>query len=255
MDDQQLLRYSRQIMLPGFDIEGQEKLLAAKVLIVGVGGLGSPVALYLAAAGVGELWLADHDSVEVSNLQRQIAHGESDIGRPKVISAAEAVNAINPHIRHQTISEKLDGQLLDVAVKRVDLVVDASDNFNTRFAINRACVTHKVPLVSGAAIRGEGQLAVFDSRSADSPCYRCLYDDGSGDEQLSCSESGVLAPLVGVIGSMQALEAIKLLTGFGQSQAGQLLMFDAATMDWRKLTLLKNSSCPVCSSLAVDSHQ
>lgn len=248
MNDEQLLRYSRQIMVDDFDIQGQQHLLDAKVLIVGLGGLGCPAALYLAAAGVGELWLADFDRVELSNLQRQIAHTMADIDRPKVVSASEAIAAINPSIRTSCISETLTGRFLDDAIASVDLVVDASDNFTTRFEINKACVALKTPLVSGAAIRSEGQVVVFDSRQDDSPCYRCLYDDTSGDENLSCSESGVLAPLVGVIGSMQALEAVKVLSGFGQALLGQLLIFDAKVMEWRKLNVSKNTQCPVCGN-------
>lgn len=246
MDDDQLLRYSRQIMLPGFDYEGQQKLLQAKVLIIGLGGLGCPVALYLAAAGVGELWLADFDTVELSNLQRQIAHNESDLGHFKVDSVSESIAALNPTITTHRIQEKLCGQSLLDAVSRVDLVVDASDNFTTRFEINSACVKNKKPLVSGAAIRSEGQVIVFDSNVDASPCYRCLYEDGADDGQLSCSESGVLAPLVGVIGSVQALEALKQLSGFGQRLLGQLLIFDAKTMEWRKLKVSRNPACPVC---------
>ena len=248
MNDDQLLRYSRQIMLEDFDIQGQQRLLDAKVLIVGLGGLGCPVALYLAAAGVGELWLADFDIVEISNLQRQIAHTMADIDRPKVISTSEAIAAINPEARTSCISEKLTGQFLQDAVASVDLVVDASDNFTTRFEINRACVANKTPLVSGAAIRSEGQVIVFDSRQEHSPCYRCLYDDSSGDENLSCTESGVLAPLVGVIGSKQALEAVKLLSGFGDSLTGQLQVFDAKVMEWRKLKVPQNPECLVCGA-------
>lgn len=246
MNDEQLLRYSRQIMLGDFDIQGQQCLLDAKVLIVGLGGLGSPVAMYLAAAGVGELWLADDDTVELSNLQRQIAHTMDDIDRPKVVSASEAVAALNPDTRTQCIAEKLTGQFLLDAVKSVDLVVDASDNFSTRFEINRACVALKTPLVSGAAIRTEGQVAVFDSRDSSSPCYRCLYDDGSDDQNLSCAESGVLAPVVGIIGTIQALEAIKVLAGYGRALVGQLMVFDAKMMEWRKLSMAKNPDCPVC---------
>ncbi|WP_339673114.1 molybdopterin-synthase adenylyltransferase MoeB [Dasania marina] len=248
MNDEQLLRYSRHIMMPDFDVAGQQALINAKVLIVGMGGLGCPVALYLAAAGVGELWLADFDAVDVSNLQRQIAHDVADVGRPKVISVRERIAAINSDVRVECINEHLAGQLLDDALKHVDVVVDASDNFATRFDINRACVAAKKPLVSGAAIRSEGQVAVFDSRDANSPCYRCLYDDNADDSQLSCSQSGVLSPLVGVIGSMQALETIKVISGFGQSLTGQLMIFDAKVMEWRKLTLPKNTSCPVCAS-------
>jgi molybdopterin-synthase adenylyltransferase len=248
MNDEQLLRYSRQIMLPDFDIAGQENLLAAKVLIVGLGGLGSPVALYLSAAGVGELWLADHDAVDLSNLQRQIAHGESDIGRAKVASAAAAVQAINPQIKLRCIDEKLQDELLISSVAAVDLVVDCSDNFRTRFALNAACWKNNKPLVSGAAIRSEGQLLVIDPRRTDSPCYRCLYDDAVQDEQLSCSQNGVLAPLVGVIGTLQALEAIKLLANFGEPAIGKLLIFDAKSLEWRSLILPRAKDCPVCGS-------
>jgi adenylyltransferase/sulfurtransferase len=246
MNDDELLRYSRQIMLPDFDIAGQERLLAAKVLIVGLGGLGSPVALYLAAAGVGELWLADHDTVDLSNLQRQIAHGEVDIGRLKVASAADAIRALNSHTRVNTINEKLQGLLLDDAVRAVDLVVDCSDNFRTRFALNEVCWKNQKPLVSGAAIRTEGQVLVVDPRAANSPCYRCLYDDALGDEQLSCATNGVLAPVVGIIGAVQALEAIKVLANYGEPAIGKLQIFDGRTLDWRSLTLKRASDCPVC---------
>lgn len=249
MNDAELLRYSRQIMLPDFDIDGQERLLAAKVLVLGVGGLGCPVALYLAAAGVGELWLADNDSVDLSNLQRQIAHGENDIDRLKVASAADAVRALNSSVRVTGITEKLQGEMLDDAVAAVDLVVDCSDNFRTRFAINAACWRHRRPLVSGAAIRGEGQLLVIDPRRDDSPCYRCLYDDSLHDAQLSCSESGVLAPLVGVIGSLQALEALKMLAQYGTPAVGKLQLFDAKTLEWRTLTLRRDAQCPVCGAV------
>lgn len=247
MNDEQLLRYSRQIMLEGFDIEGQQKLLAAKVLIVGLGGLGCPVAMYLAAAGVGELWLADYDAVDLSNLQRQIAHSVDDLGHPKAFSASETLRALNPEVRTLCLSDKLEGQILEDAVARVDLVIDASDNFSTRFAVNRACVQHKKPLVSGAAIRTEGQLICFDAREVDSPCYRCLYSDDSDDENLSCSESGVLSPVVGVIGSLQAVEALKIIAGFGEVAVGKLLMFDAGVMEWRSLRVKKDPGCPVCS--------
>lgn len=248
MNDEQLLRYSRQIMLEGFDYRGQQALLASKVLVVGLGGLGSPVALYLAAAGVGALWLADYDAVELSNLQRQIAHGIGDLGRPKVVSVAEAVAALNPDTQTRCIGEKLEGRLLDDAVASVDLVVDASDNFATRFAVNRACVAAKTPLVSGAAIRSEGQVICFDPRRPDSPCYRCLYSDDREEEALSCSESGVLAPLVGVIGSLQALEAVKMLAGFGELNIGKLLVFDGSVMAWRSLAVKRDPGCPVCGA-------
>lgn len=246
MNDDELLRYSRQIMLPDFDVAGQEKLLAAKVLVVGLGGLGSPVALYLAAAGVGELWLADHDSVDSSNLQRQIAHGEADIQRAKVDSAADSIHRINADTRVCVLDKKLQDKLLDDAVRAVDLVVDCSDNFTTRFALNAACWQYQKPLVSGAAIRAEGQLMVIDPRVKDSPCYRCLYDNAVTDEQLSCSQNGVLAPVVGIIGSMQALETIKTLAQYGAPATGKLLVFDGKALEWRQLKLRKLKDCPVC---------
>jgi adenylyltransferase/sulfurtransferase len=216
MNDQQLLRYSRQIMLPEVEIAGQQNLLDARVLIIGMGGLGSPVALYLAAAGVGALVVSDFDEVDTSNLQRQIAHGEADVGRLKVDSAKEAIKAINPDCQVITVPDKLTGAQLMQQVILNDLVVDCSDRFSTRFEINRYCVETKTPLVSGAAIQFGGQLAVFDARQDDSPCYRCLYEE-SDDEELRCAENGVIAPLVGVIGSMQALETIKLLSGAGET--------------------------------------
>lgn len=249
MNDQQLLRYSRQIMLPDVDIEGQEKLLAARVLIVGLGGLGSPVALYLAAAGVGHLVLADFDSVDLTNLQRQIAHTTDRIGQSKAASAAQALRELNPDVGVTCVTEVMDADVLSAHISSVNLVVDCSDNFSTRFAINAACVAAKIPLVSGAAIRLEGQVAVFDFRDLQCPCYRCLYDQAS-EEDTTCSANGVLAPLVGVIGSMQALESIKLLVGFGKSLAGKLLVFDARYSQWRNLNLSKDPQCPVCSSSA-----
>ncbi len=246
MDDEQLLRYSRHILLPGLDVEGQEALLRSRVLIVGMGGLGCPVALYLAASGVGELHLADDDTVDVSNLQRQIAHGSADIGRGKVDSVAESIHALNSDVRVVTHSVRLSGEALAEAVAGVDLVVDASDNFTTRFALNQACYTARKPLVSGAAIRGEGQLSVFDFRREDSPCYRCLYQEAD-DAALNCSESGVLAPVVGIIGSMQALEALKCLSGLGEPLVGRLLLFDGINMELRQLNLRRDPACPVCS--------
>jgi molybdopterin/thiamine biosynthesis adenylyltransferase len=247
MNDEQLLRYSRQIMLPQWDIEGQEKLLASRVLIVGLGGLGCPVAMYLAAAGVGELVLADFDEVDLTNLQRQIAHGEADVGRLKALSAQESLRQLNRTIKVTTISERLDDSNLNEVVMQVDVVVDCTDNFTIRHQLNRASVYCGKPLVSGAAIRFEGQVSVFDPRQADAPCYRCLYAQAP-DENLSCSESGVIAPLVGVVGSMQALETLKVLAGVGQTLAGKLLMFDALNADWRSLKLPKDPACPVCGS-------
>jgi len=246
MNDQQLLRYSRQIMLPDVDIEGQEKLLAARVLIIGLGGLGSPVAMYLAAAGVGHLVLADFDTVDLSNLQRQIAHTTDRIGQTKVESAAQTLRALNPDVQITCITQVLDADALASQIASVDIVVDCCDNFSTRFAVNTACGAAKIPLVSGAAIRLEGQVAVFDNRDTNSPCYRCLYDENS-EENTTCVANGVLSPLVGIIGSMQALEAIKLIIGFGKSLSGKLLVFDARYSQWRELKLPKDAQCPVCS--------
>ncbi|MEX0738748.1 MAG: molybdopterin-synthase adenylyltransferase MoeB [Pseudohongiella sp.] len=248
MRDEQLLRYSRQIMLPAFDIEGQARLLQSTVLVVGMGGLGSPVAMYLAAAGVGHLILVDDDIVEISNLQRQIVHREAALGDSKVESAQRTLTALNSDVKITTIHQRVDKPLLARLVSdQVDLVIDACDNFSTRFAINEICVHYKVPLVSGAAIRLEGQVAVFDSRQPDSPCYQCLYHGGD-DEQMSCSRNGVLAPVVGVIGSMQALEAIKVLSGMGTSLCGRLLLFDAMTSTWRELRLPRDPACSACGA-------
>lgn len=247
MNDDQLLRYSRQIMLPAFGIEAQERLMASSVLIVGLGGLGSPAAMYLATAGVGHLLLADFDAVDLSNLQRQILHTNERIGMPKADSARLALEALNPEVRLTTIKHSLSEDQLPDLLTKVDLVVDASDNFPTRFALNRACVAARIPLVSGAAIRMEGQVTAFSGQPG-APCYRCLYpDDGSIDD--SCSANGVLAPLVGIIGSVQAAEAIKILTGVGRPLFGRLLLLDAASMEWRSLRLPQDPDCPVCSEL------
>jgi len=246
LSDAELLRYSRQIMLPKFDVAGQLSLLNSKVLIIGMGGLGSPVSMYLAAAGVGCLYLADDDRVDVSNLQRQVIHRESSVAQLKVDSAAQTLEDINPHIQVKKYPARLSGEALASAVRGVDLVLDCSDNFETRFEINRACVTHRKPLVSGAAIRMEGQISVFDNRVPESPCYQCLFPEGL-DDALSCSESGVMAPLVGIIGSMQAMEAIKIISGLGQNLSGRLLLLDAMTMDWRSLKLKRDANCPCCS--------
>lgn len=247
MNDEQLLRYSRHILLPEVDIDGQEALLAATVLVVGLGGLGSPVALYLAAAGVGRLLLVDHDEVDLSNLQRQIVHRQSSIGKRKVDSAAATLSALNPDIQIETIDADLDPDALNTLVARADVVVDATDNFRIRYALNDACWASSVPLVSGAAIRWEGQVAVFDPRDPHSPCYRCLY--GTGDDgALNCSENGVAAPLVGVIGTTQALETMKLLTGVGETLIGYVLYLDGKHMEWRKLRLPKYPQCPTCAN-------
>lgn len=246
MNDEQLLRYSRQIMLPTIDVVGQDKLLDARVLIIGMGGLGSPVGLYLAAAGIGHLVISDFDDVDLSNLQRQIAHTTDSIGLSKVASAKQTFHAINPLIEITTINEKLVGEDLLQQVKLADIVVDCCDNFETRFAINDACVAAKTPLVSGAAIRFEGQISVFDSRDEKCPCYNCLYPrDGSIAQ--SCSENGVIAPITGIIGSMQALETIKVLTGAGESLQGRVLLLDGLSMQWQSMQLPRNPRCPTCS--------
>ena len=246
MNDEQLLRYSRQIMLPQWDIEKQEIIMASKVLIVGLGGLGSPVALYLAAAGVGHLILNDHDVVDLSNLQRQIAHNTSDIGKAKTRSARESILALNPDTQVTCMDHKLDETSLKGCVEQVDLVVDCTDNFSIRHLINQQCVLSRTPLVSGAAIGLEGQISVFDSRRSENPCYACLYPDSS-DEMRSCTESGVMAPLVGIIGAVQAMETLKVLSGLGSYLAQRLLVLDAQSMEWRSLSLKKDPSCPVCS--------
>ena len=247
MDDEALLRYSRQIMLPDVDFEGQQSLLNSHALVVGLGGLGSPIALYLAAAGIGELTLVDHDLVELSNLQRQIAHHTASIGLSKVESARQSVLAINPATTVNTINRKLEADELHDAVSNADIVLDATDNFTTRFALNEACWQAGVPLVSGAAIRWEGQVTAFDARVPDtSPCYRCLYASGD-DTALNCSENGVIAPLVGIIGTHQALEAIKLLLGFEDTAVGKLLYFDAKRSVWQSFKLPKVAACATCS--------
>jgi adenylyltransferase/sulfurtransferase len=246
MDDQGLLRYSRQILLPQIGIEGQETLLRARVLVVGMGGLGSPAGMYLAACGVGELVLTDPDRVELSNLQRQIVYSTGDIGRDKVAAAAERLQGLNPDVRITALNERLDTERLSEQVRRADAVVDASDNFATRFELNRLCVTHRRPLISGAVIRMEGQVSVFRVDREDGPCYRCLYQDM---EELgeTCSETGILGPVAGIIGSVQATETVKVLLDMDGTLAGRLLLLDAARMEWRSIALRKDPSCPVCS--------
>jgi adenylyltransferase/sulfurtransferase len=248
MNDNQLLRYSRQIMLPQVDIAGQEKLLAAHALVIGAGGLGSPAAIYLAAAGVGRLTIADNDVVELSNLQRQILHHDADIGNHKAASAKATLATVNPEVTVTALPERLQGELLDKAVEQADVVLDCSDNFVTRFAVNAACVKHTTPLVSGAAVRLEGQLAVFLPGRENSPCYSCLYREGE-DEDQTCSENGVLSPIVGIIGSMQALEAIKVILQIGETLSDRLVVFDGMTHVWRTLKIPRDPDCPVCSKL------
>lgn len=244
MNDEQLLRYSRQIMLPQIDVQGQEKLLASRVLIIGMGGLGSPVVMYLASAGIGHLVIVDDDVVEISNLQRQIAHGTNDIGLNKVESAKQTIQKLNPEIKITTYAERLNDKKLAAEVAAADVVIDATDNFSSRFALNTHCVKNKTPLISGAAIRMEGQVSVFN-KTLTSPCYRCLYKD-EGELDATCSNNGVLSPVVGIIGSIQATEAIKVLLDIGECLDGKLLMFDALQMEWRTLKLKKDPECPVC---------
>jgi len=248
MNDQQLLRYGRQILMPEIGIEGQQELQRAHVAVIGAGGLGSPVAMYLAGAGVGQLTIVDDDKVELSNLQRQLLHTDRDIGRAKVDSAAETLQAINPEVSINTQAVRLDAAQLRLLAEEVDVLVDASDNFVTRFAVNAASVATGTPLVSGAAIRMEGQLSVFIPKRDDSPCYRCLYREGDEPDQ-TCTENGVLAPIVGIIGSQQALETLKLLLNIGDPLCGRVLLFDGLHHEWRSLKLPRDPGCPVCSML------
>ena len=245
MNDQQLLRYSRQIMLPQVDIAGQQKLLNAKVLIVGAGGLGSPAAMYLAAAGVGQITIYDDDQVDLTNLQRQIAHGTTDIGLDKVISTLNTLKNINPEISVLAHKARLQDETLVNEVATADVVLDCSDNFSTRFAINRACVEQRTALVSGAAIRFEGQVSVFTPGSDNSPCYNCLYQS-DGEELQNCANNGVLAPITGIVGSIQAMEAMKLIMQIGENLTGRLLLLDGLSMEWQSLRLKKNPTCPTC---------
>jgi adenylyltransferase/sulfurtransferase len=240
------LRYSRHLVLPDFGAAAQEKLSQASILLVGLGGLGSPAALYLAAAGVGRLMLNDFDKVDASNLQRQILYGDADVGKDKTEVAAAAIQTLNPDCRVERLEGRLDAAALTGALARSDLVLDGSDNFGTRFAVNSACVAAKKPLVSGAALRYEGQLAVFDVRDAASPCYACLYEEG-GEELENCRQNGVLAPLTGVIGSLMAVEAVKLLAGVGRPLTGRLLRIDALSGETRTTTIKRDPACPICS--------
>lgn len=246
MNDDELLRYSRHILLPQIGIEGQEKLQSGSVLIIGAGGLGCPAALYLGAAGVGRLVIADADEVDLTNLQRQIGHCTSAIGSNKAYSLRDSIHAINPALRIEALAERLKGESLGAAVADVDVVLDCSDNFATRHAVNRACLAEKKPLVSGAALGFAGQLAVFDARQPDSSCYHCLFPE-TVEEGPRCSEAGVLSPLVGVIGAMQAVEAIKLLTGVGRPAAGRLVLYDALASGFREVRVPRDAACAVCA--------
>jgi molybdopterin/thiamine biosynthesis adenylyltransferase len=249
MEDHQLLRYSRHILLDEIGIEGQRRILAAHALIVGAGGLGSPAALYLASAGVGRITLVDNDTVDLTNLQRQILHTTSRVGWPKAESGRATLAEINPEIEILALNERLADQRLVELVKSASVVLDCTDNFATRHAINRACATHRVPLVSGAAIRFDGQVSVFDTRAADTPCYACLFPPDQQFEEIQCSTMGVFAPLVGIIGSTQAAEALKLLAGCGEPLAGRLLLLDALAMEWTSIRIARNPECPVCGAL------
>ena len=247
MNDDQLLRYSRHILLDAIGVEGQQRLLDSHALVIGAGGLGSPVALYLGTAGVGRITLVDHDTVDVTNLQRQIAHNLARVGQPKAESARETIAAINPDVQVLPVVQRADAAWLARAVAEADVVLDCSDNFQTRQAVNSACVAARKPLVSGAAIGFDGQISVYDTRQADAPCYACIFPPDATFEEVRCSTMGVFAPLVGIIGSMQAAEALKLLAGVGSSLAGRLQMLDARSMEWTEIRLPRQPACPVCA--------
>jgi molybdopterin/thiamine biosynthesis adenylyltransferase len=248
MDDDQLLRYSRHILLDDIGVEGQQRLLDAHALVIGAGGLGSPAALFLGTAGVGRITLVDHDRVDVTNLQRQIAHSLARVDQPKAESAAAGIAAINPEPRVQAITERADAALLDKLVPLADVVLDCTDNFPTRHLVNAACVKHGKPLVSGAALGFDAQLSVYDSRDREFPCYACLFPADQPPEEQRCAVMGVFAPLVGIIGSMQAAEALKLLTGMGSTLPGRLLMLDARRMEWTDLKVARDPRCPCCGT-------
>jgi len=247
MDDQQLLRYSRHILLPELGIDAQERFVAAHALIIGAGGLGAPAAQFLVAAGVGVLTLCDADTVDLTNLQRQILYATGDVGKPKVAAAKARLAAINPQVRVETVAKRVGSEELAPLVARADVVLDCSDNFATRHAVNRACVEARKPLVSGAAIRFDGQVAAFDSRDPESPCYHCLFGEGEDLEETRCAVMGVFAPLVGIVGATQAAEALKLLAGAGEAIVGRLLLLDALSMRWRDVRVSRDPACPVCS--------
>ncbi len=248
MNDDQLLRYSRHILLDEIGIDGQQRLLDARALVIGAGGLGSPVALYLATGGVGRITLVDHDTVDLTNLQRQIAHRTGSVGLPKVASAARTMHEINPGVQVTALQQRADEVLLDALVPQADVVLDCSDNFATRHAVNAACVRHARPLVSGAAIGFDGQISVYDTRAPELPCYACIFPPEVAFEEARCSTMGVFAPLVGIIGTMQAAEALKLLARLGTSLAGRLQMLDARTMEWTELRIARQAGCAVCAA-------
>jgi molybdopterin/thiamine biosynthesis adenylyltransferase len=246
MTDDQLLRYSRHILLPEMGIEGQEALQGSHALVIGAGGLGSPATLYLATAGVGKITLADDDTVDLTNLQRQVLHQNASVGQPKALSARHTIAQYNPEIEVVALQARAEGALLDQLVAGADVVLDCCDNFATRHAVNRACVAHNKPLVSGAAIRFDGQVSVFDMRDPQAPCYHCLFPEGQDLEELRCAVTGVFAPLTGIIGTVQAAETLKLLTGIGESLSGRLLLLDAMNMEWRSIRVPRDPACPVC---------
>ena len=250
MNDQQLLRYSRHILLDEIGIDGQQKINAAHAIVIGAGGLGSPAAFYLASAGVGKITLIDDDVVDLTNLQRQILHSSERIGQSKAASGRQTLLQMNPEIEVVALAQRADAACLASLLPQADVVLDCSDNFATRQMINRACVAHGVPLVSGAAIRFDGQLSVFDSRASGAPCYACVFPETAAPEEVQCASMGVFAPLVGIIGAMQAAEALKLLAGIGASLAGRLLMLEARSMEWNSIKVKKNPACAVCGAAA-----
>jgi molybdopterin-synthase adenylyltransferase len=249
MNDDQLLRYSRHILLPQIGIEGQERIVAGHALVIGAGGLGSPAALYLATAGTGTITIADADSVDLTNLQRQILHVSESIGTPKALSARQTIARYNPEVRVEALEERVEAERLADLVSAADVVLDCCDNFATRHAVNRACVRFRKPLVSGAAIRFDGQVSVFDMRDANAPCYHCLFPEGQDLEELRCAVMGVFAPITGVIGTIQAAEALKILAATGETLKGRLLLLDGLSMEWRSINIKKDPACPVCGHL------
>lgn len=248
MNDDLLLRYSRHILLPQIGIEGQERIVAGHALVIGAGGLGSPATLYLATAGAGTITIADGDVVDLTNLQRQILHTIASVGTPKVASARDTIARYNPEVNVIALQERAEGERLDALVAQADVVLDCCDNFNTRHAVNRACVKYKKPLVSGAAIRFDGQVSVFDMRDASAPCYHCLFPEGQEVEELRCAVTGVFAPITGIIGAVQAAEALKVLSGTGDTLKGRLLLLDGLSMEWRSVNVKRDAGCAVCGS-------
>ena len=248
MQDEELLRYSRHILLDDIGIEGQTRILQGHALIIGAGGLGSPAAMYLACSGIGQITLVDDDKVELTNLQRQIAHTTASVGQHKVASAKETLLALNPHVQVNALAMRADAALLDTLVAQADVVLDCCDNFSTRQAVNAACVKHRKPLVSGAAIQMDGQITVYDSREPSSPCYACVFPPDHTPEETRCATMGVFAPLVGIIGAMQAAEALKILASIGQALTGRLLMLDGRSMEWTQVRMPRKAGCLVCKS-------